>query len=175
MIVYLLTLHLSVLDSLKLSVGRAVRVWCGPRCMDSNRAFTLRGIRKLNTMKTYSCLLLMRFQSASLLAFLATGLLFSAVTPAIAGPGVDYWRRQSVQTPSAKPAAVSPADPVTSKACISCKIVDVKRVVPSANGRFQQTVVEKKVICTIAEGAVASSCCAPTDERAAAKTDTHGA
>ncbi len=113
----------------------------------------------------------MRLQSASLLAVLAAGFLLSAATPAIAGPGAEYWRRHGVPT---KPAAVAPTAPATSMDCNSCKIVDVKRVVPSANGRFQQTVVEKKVVCTGAKDAVASSCCAPASDSAPAKTDTHG-
>lgn len=116
----------------------------------------------------------MRLQSASLLAVIAAGFLLSAATPAIAGPGAEYWSRKGQPFSSSKPAAVAPAAPANSMDCNSCKIVDVKRTVPSANGRFQQTVVEKKVVCTGAIEAVASSCCAPTADSAPAKTETHG-
>ncbi len=116
----------------------------------------------------------MRLQSASLLAVIAAGFLLSAATPAIAGPGAEYWSRKGQPFSSAKPAAVTSVAPATSMDCNSCKIVDAKRVVPSANGRFQETVVEKKVVCTVAKDAVASSCCAPTNDSAPAKTDTHG-
>lgn len=125
-------------------------------------------------MKAYSCLRPTRLQSASLLAVLAAGFLLSAATPAIAGPGAEYWSRRGQPKSSANPAALAPAAPATSMDCNSCKIVDVKRVVPSSNGRFQQTVVEKKVVCTGAKDAVASSCCAPAADSAPAKTDTHG-
>jgi hypothetical protein len=116
----------------------------------------------------------MLLQSASLLAVLSAGFLLSATTTVTAGPGAEYWSRHGVPASTAKSPAVVPVDPVVTKDCSSCKIVDVKRVVPSANGRYQENVVEKKVVCTEVKDAVASSCCAATKDSAPVKTHTHG-
>jgi hypothetical protein len=125
-------------------------------------------------MKAYVCLRPTRLRSASLLAVLAAGFLLSTATTAIAGPGPEYWKNLGKPKPSAVPNTNTPAAPGTSMDCNSCKIIDVKRVVPSANGRFQQTVAEKKAVCSSAKDAAASSCCAPNTGSAPAKTDTHG-